>query len=182
MTAPLNFFCQYKNNYFVETGSYHGAGISQAVAAGFTHVISIELSEKYHTLCRDKFKDMPNVKLILGDSALELARVIAQISAPITFWLDGHSSGGDTACGVGYRVPGAPIYEELAAIAQHPLKTHTLLIDDVHQLDKEFIAAVLAVNPHYTLKLVRGAQPDGFILIAQLERQDSAESPLENGT
>jgi hypothetical protein len=127
MPATAEIFARTPNCVFVETGSYLGDGIQAALDAGFQRVISIELSDKYFALCQERFANDVRVTLVQGDSALILGEVISQISTNITFWLDGHYSAGDTAQGVVM----IPLLEELQAIADHPIKTHTLLIDDM---------------------------------------------------
>jgi hypothetical protein len=127
MPANSNFFALYPNRVFVETGSFEGDGIQSALDAGFSVVHSIELSEHYYSKCVERFKDDARVHLYFGDSAILLEEVIKTIDVPITFWLDGHFSSGDTAWG-GKR---SPLIEELDAIAGHSIKTHTILIDDM---------------------------------------------------
>ena len=88
-----------------------------------------------------------------------LWEMIADIQEPITFWLDAH------------RFPPVegeknnPILEELEAIAAHPIKTHTLLIDDINgagHLDFDYVtldqitAKILEINPDYSIKFADG--------------------------
>ncbi len=56
-----------------------------------------------------------------------LGEVLKQINEPVTFWLDGHYSGGRTAMGA----KSTPLIEELTTIENHHVKTHTILIDDL---------------------------------------------------
>jgi len=121
---------QYKNEYFVETGSYLGEGIGQAISAGFSHIISLELSLKYFDFCTKKFSNNHNVNIIFGDSALILENCIKDINSTITFWLDGHY----TCCpNVIMGKKYSPLMEELDVIATHPIKTHTIIIDDIRE-------------------------------------------------
>ena len=69
MTASVNLFKQYPNEYFIETGSGTGVGIQMAIDAGFPTIISIELSKKLYNLCNERFKNNPNVILYYNDSA-----------------------------------------------------------------------------------------------------------------
>ncbi|MBI2810892.1 MAG: hypothetical protein HYX67_08705, partial [Candidatus Melainabacteria bacterium] len=83
------------------------------------------------------------------------------IDAPATFWLDGHYSGPGTAMGNS----NTPLLEELKHIAQHPIKTHTLLIDDIRLLgaqEMDFITLeelkreILLINPNYEFSFEDG--------------------------
>ena len=124
----LQIFKDYKNNnFFLETGAYYGVGIQQALDAGYENIVSIELSEHYYNLCKQKFQNNKNVNLVLGDSADVLALVLRNIDEPITFWLDGHYSCGNTAKGKYW----SPLMQELDAISKHPCQTHTIIIDDM---------------------------------------------------
>ncbi len=171
--AKPGFFNGFKNRHFVETGSYEGEGIDKALSAGFEEIHSIEISEEYYLQCKEKFKKSPNVHLFLGDSATVLEDVIREIVEPITFWLDGHFSGG----GTGRGETNTPILGELEAIRRHPVKTHTILIDDVRlfgtsEFDEIPLQAILdkiyEINPRYRISFATGYQARD-ILIAVLE-------------
>lgn len=120
-------FEKYPNPIWVETGSWHGDGIQQAIDAGFKELYSIELSHDLYLRCVDRFRDVPFVHLIEGDSSLVLDDLLSKLDKQITFWLDGHFSGGDTVLGK-YK---SPLMQELDAIANHKIKTHTIIIDDL---------------------------------------------------
>lgn len=149
-------FAKYPNAYFIETGSYQGDGIQRAIEAGFSCIYSIELSAALYQHCKHRFAWNPGVHLELGDSAKMLDKILSGIDAPATFWLDGHYSSGITAKGD----TNTPILKELEAIARHPIKTHTILIDDIRCCGTsdfdfverdEIIAAILAINPAYRI-------------------------------
>lgn len=171
--APKGFFGKFPNKYFVETGSLRGDGIKMALRAQFQDIRSIELSSKYAKFCRKKFKNNPQVKIYHGDSGKKLLDVISDIQEPITFWLDGHYSGSDTALGDSY----SPIIRELEQIKSHPINTHTIIIDDVRQFGtkyfdfvtlqevKEFI---LTINPEYHFQIYDGFKK-GDILVAYID-------------
>lgn len=90
-----NDFKKYKNNcsIFIETGSELGNGIQAALKAGFETVYSIELDQKFHNHCKERFKDDNRVNLILGDSMVELPKLINEIKElNFLLWLDAHWS------------------------------------------------------------------------------------------
>jgi len=128
---PINMptLKRYANNkVFVETGSYIGYCVQFALDAGFETIISIEISKKFADYCNRRFSNKPNVHIIQGDSSDILWDVIKNINVPITFWLDGHYSGGDDTMLGRYL---SPLVQELDAISRHPVKSHTILVDDM---------------------------------------------------
>lgn len=172
-------FEKYLNHHFIETGSFLGSGIQMALDAGFPEVFSIELSEHYHQYCKNRFSSLSNVHLEQGDSSYVLPKILAQIDSPATFWLDGHYSSGDTAKGE----TNSPILAELAAIAKHPIKTHTIMIDDIRlfgtmEFDfiqlKDIVDAISKINPAYQFKFEDGYVPND-ILVAYVEMDDAAQ-------
>ena len=123
-----NLFERYKNTeYFIESGSFLGNGILNAMDAGFKYIISIELSPIYYNQCMVKFGQNNRIHLYLGDTEDLLSEIISKIEEPITFWLDGHNSGGNTAWGKHE----SPLMQELEIIKNHSIKTHTIIIDDL---------------------------------------------------
>ncbi len=155
---------KYKSTYFIETGSHVGNGIQSAIDVGFDNIISIELSEKYHDISKQRFINNKKVSVILGDAELVLDEIIRDITEPITFWLDGHDSGDDTAVGLHPD----PIYEELEIIKNHNIKTHTLLIDDIRGMDIILLKQkVLEINDKYQISFEDGYIPND-ILVAKI--------------
>jgi hypothetical protein len=173
MPSNIENFKKYSNNIFIETGSFLGDGIQQALDAGFNKVISIELSDKYFSISTNRFSNNPNVTIVQGDSFKVLPDIISGINEPITFWLDGHHSCGDTALGEYW----APLIQELDVIKDHPIKTHTILIDDMrcweepnptHGFYKEDIFNKLKeINSDYKFTYEDGCEKND-ILVAHL--------------
>lgn len=153
-------FGAFLNPYFVETGTYAGSGIAKALAAGFAHVLSVEYDAHLFSNAQRRFKNDARVQLWRGDSSKDLWRMIQDINEPITFWLDAHifpplPNGGKNC----------PLIEELEQIKRHHIKTHTILIDDMHcagtqsfdYLTKEdLVREILKINPRYTITYVDG--------------------------
>lgn len=163
---------QYLNPIFIETGSFHGSGIATALKAGFEKIYSIEVKQEYYDECSEKFAkeiEEGRVNLILGDSIVELGKLVPNIDRPATFWLDAHNH-----CG-GYGIKQCPLYEELDAIAAHPIKSHTLLIDDVRLFGnqetwgkkithEDVVARVKTVNKDYKIGYENGFQKDDVLV------------------
>ena len=90
MSANKGLFEKYPNPIFIETGSMGGDGIKQALDEGFKVIYSIELAEKWYLHCVERFKKVPGVHMINGDSGELLEGLLKIIDKPTTFWLDGH--------------------------------------------------------------------------------------------
>lgn len=106
---------KFKLRAFVETGLGQGTSALWA-EKNFDTVTSIEIDGAFVTRFK---KDHPNstVKIIEGDSALEMLEVASGLTAPALFWLDGHSD------------DYTPILAELAAIDFSQL-LHVIMVDD----------------------------------------------------
>jgi hypothetical protein len=120
-----NLQAEFKYSIFIETGTYLGEMI-EAQMNNFSHIFSIELSERLYLDALNKFENNKNVTILQGDSGEVLVAVCAQLDQPAIFWLDGHYSAGITAKGKKQ----CPIYEELSAIFNANHLPHILLIDD----------------------------------------------------
>jgi len=164
MSAPRGLFRKYPNHIFIETGSYKGDGIQQALDEGFNTIYSIELSKNLYKNCVDKFKENNNIHLILGDSGEMLDTLLTMIKESVTFWLDGHYSGGETALGS----LNSPLLQELEAIKNHNVKNHTILIDDLRGWDKNIhgfdinnlMEKIKEINPDYIFTFEDGYDYD----------------------
>lgn len=160
MTASKDLFKKYPNLIFVETGTHHGAGVQQALDEDFKVVYSIEIDQKLFVECFHKFAHNRNVHLTFGDSGSGLKKIMAGIDKPVTFWLDAHV--GESS---------APLLNELDVIKKHPIKTHTILIDDLRcwkvnkiGFDTETLKkAILEINPNYKFVLEEGHVPNDVL-------------------
>lgn len=128
-TLKAELLKKHPNRYFVETGTASGEGVLTAIECGFENIISIEVNSAVYTKACERFVSRPEVLLILGDSGVVLPDAIAGIKEPITFWIDAHWSTGE--CDLGPGVDKCPILRDIAAIGEHPIKNHTILIDDM---------------------------------------------------
>jgi hypothetical protein len=127
---------QYQNDVFLETGTYQGDTINR-VANNPTFVpskiISLELSEVFYEQCKWKFVTQSKIHLHKANSKTDLYNIIKDIPTQITFWLDSHWSGvKDVGCDVETI---CPILYELDQIKLHPIKTHTIMIDDIRLMN-----------------------------------------------
>jgi hypothetical protein len=103
------------------------------LAAFGSMVHTIEPAATLRQRAVERFHGNPRVIVHAGTSEEVLPRLLPSLRGPVTFWLDGHWSGGDTFRGD----TDCPLVHELAAI-QHHLhnKDRTvILIDDIRCLD-----------------------------------------------
>lgn len=162
-TTTSEVFKRHWNPVFIESGSCLGDGIENALQAGFTEIHSIELLPSYYQLCCNRFQNNPYVHLYPGDSSVVLNEILEHIDQRATFWLDGHYSWNGTARGD----TNTPILAELACIANHHIKNHTILIDDVREFGtvefdfielEDIIKVIKEINPDYEI-----SYEDGYI-------------------
>lgn len=163
---------KYRRSYntFIETGTYLGSTVELALETGFERVYSIELSAKLYRHCQQRFGADQRVRLLLGPSEVCLPQLLQEITVPCVIWLDGHYSQGDTALGKKW----CPLYEELDAIARHPVKTHTVLIDDIRLAGAEWkdispagiLTRLHEINPAYEIYFEDDACAPKDILVA----------------
>ncbi|MFH0846040.1 MAG: glycosyltransferase family 10 [Patescibacteria group bacterium] len=116
---------KYRIKTFIETGTYKGKMV-EAMEKMFKKIYSIELDISLYRKAVDKFKQNTNILILNGDSGEILPSILKEINEPCLFWLDGHYSGDITAKGN----LNTPIFKELTAIFNHPIKNHVILIDD----------------------------------------------------
>jgi len=120
-----DFIDRYGLKVFVETGTFQG-NMVESVKGDFDELYSIELSDGLFERAARRFRHDSHVHILHGDSGKVLPELIKKITRPTLFWLDGHYSGGRTACGE----KETPVSEELNAILNHPVPGHVILIDD----------------------------------------------------
>lgn len=183
-TANNKTFEKYnKNSIFIETGSYLGDGIYQALYSGYDKIISIELSNKLYLHCKNRFINHSNVMLYNGDSSDILGELLEDIDVPVTFWLDGHYSSGMTQRGKLM----SPLMEELDIIKNHHINNHTILIDDMRCWkkedpdynfgEKEIKDKIKQINKKYTIEYIDGFIPND-ILVADIKTKLKKEIKL----
>jgi len=164
---------KYKNDIFVETGTLWGEAIEVALDCGFKKIYSIEIDPQKVKFNREKFnKEIQDgiVEIIEGDTFKVFKDIILKINKPATFWLDAHWDGdvmGEYKC---------PLPFELEALLDHPVKTHTLLVDDRRifgqigsnwgeDLDEKLlIEAMMDINLEYQISFEDGCIPDDIIV------------------
>lgn len=179
MPIDKDILAKYTNPVFVETGTYMGATVQKALELGFEKIITIEIDEKlYQQACR-RFASRPSVELICGDTLNSLPDILARLDRPATFWLDAHRGPGP-----GGDMP-YPILKELELIASHPIKNHTILIDDRRLLDTDWRlteadvrVALLKINSNYQIAYEPGLVENDIIVAKVLPAAVASVSNL----
>ncbi len=174
LTLKKNVLEKFKNDVFIETGTYLGGGVNLAIECGFKEIISIEMSYFYYIKCKEMFKSNQNVSIHFGDSAKLLPSILQSVTKPATFWLDGHTIPGiKTTAQEGDGWTYCPLMLELDAIANHPIKTHTIMVDDMDAfgtsiLDnikvEDIISKLLSINPSYLISFEDGKSPKDILV------------------
>jgi len=138
---------------FIETGTYRG-DMCRRLANRFEEIYTIELDESFAERARRQFKKWPHIHVIQGDSGQCLGYLLDRLEKRALFWLDGHFSGGETACGP----KETPLLDELLAIQAHKIKDHIILIDDARFLGtgdypslQEIKNILIRINPRYKI-------------------------------
>jgi hypothetical protein len=116
---------QFQLPLLIETGTNMGAMVS-ALKNVFREIISIELEESLYLRAKRKFKRFSHIRILQGDSAQVLEKLLPTVHERCLFWLDAHYCGGITAQGSDET----PIVKELTQALAHPVPGHVILIDD----------------------------------------------------
>ena len=117
-----------------------------------------EQSARYGMIAAEMEKKYKNIGLYFGSSEERLNEMISDIDEPIMFWLDAHFSGGDTA--KADNGTSSPLRKELDIIATHPIKEHTIIVDDFDVWEEHYGFTmedvkdmILKINKNYVFEL-----------------------------
>jgi hypothetical protein len=158
----------------VETGTFLGDTV-RSLKRDFEEIYTIELDEALYRKAKRRFARCHYICVIQGDSGERLPDVLARVSRPCLFWLDGHYSGGITAKGA----ENTPILRELTHILHHRLQGHVVLIDDADAFTgqdgyptlRSLQESVRASQPQWSIEVAnniirlhapRARQPEGL--------------------
>jgi hypothetical protein len=118
---------RFGSRILVETGTYEGDTVA-ATRGAFERIYTIELDPELQRLAHWRFVLDRRVRVLRGDSAEELERVLPRLGKPTLFWLDAHYSRGGVPSARGKYDP--PLLFELDAILALREPRHVILIDD----------------------------------------------------
>lgn len=148
---------------FIETGSNIGAGIQEALDAGFRTVHSIEGLAVFYQICAKRFQGNSHVQLYYGYSPLMLGSILLRLREPAVIYLDAHS------------IAHNPLIDELLVIRQVNSYKHVIMIDDVRMFDtpdwhgikrSEAMALLMEIHPGYTISYLDTVNARGDLLVA----------------
>ncbi len=174
----INELLKYSNDTFVETGTFRGETLDIVNKANiYKRILSMELSNTYYENCSLKFINDKHISIHHGNSRYELNNLINPIDTEITFFLDAHWSGGNDNMGCDPEMK-CPILYELDQIKQHPIKTHTIIVDDIRLMDgdhflvtkNEIEKKIMEINPNYTLKYYNDTCSNNDVLVAYIKK------------
>jgi hypothetical protein len=112
----------------VETGTFEGDTVAQ-VRELFETVYTVELSEKYFEISRQRFLHDPAVYVSQGHSPDWLKELTPRLKdLPVLYWLDAHWCVAEQTAG---EISQCPLMEELKAIGCLNSQS-VLMIDDAH--------------------------------------------------
>jgi hypothetical protein len=118
---------------FIETGTYLG-GTAYRCSKVFDRVYTIELDPELARQAAENLSQRPNVEVIQGDAAIELESVFTgRVVDRAVVFLDGHYSGGTTACGAAAE----PALQELEVLGKHSDAIQAIVIDDFRNFGVE---------------------------------------------
>lgn len=169
LTAHLS---KYKNDIFVESGTFLGNGLKCALDSGYLKCYSIEIHEFLYKKAVARFANeiaSNRVQLLFGNSEVLLSEVVKQLDRPATFWLDAHISSQ-----YGKKLAkNCPIIEELDSIDRSRIKTHTLLIDDLNCFGRpahdritvdQVKERISKINSSYKFDFLDAARPQNILV------------------
>lgn len=135
---------------FIETGTYKGDMVEK-MRNNFGKIYSIELDSELYRQAKKRFAGESYIRIIHGDSALELKKILLETEEPALFWLDAHAGGAITAFN-------SPIVAELDAIFSHSVRGHVILVDDARHFDRKTIRMIrkMARSQNYTFAIEDG--------------------------
>ena len=141
--ADSTIFSRFKNdlNILIETGTWLGDGIQNALNCGYGKVYSCDIDSEMVNNAKEKYKNY-NVEILNNNSVVALELILKDINERCLIYLDAHvMPTGNAALEFSnhhlelsekFQSKICPIIEELFVVSKHHVKNHTLIIDDLH--------------------------------------------------
>jgi hypothetical protein len=145
---------KYPHRYSLVTRVLDGRGVELALQAGFNLIHTITSTPPWYRRNKQHLSHLfPNVHFWYGDSTRMLGDVIANIHEPITILLNARY-GNNPLTNEGMM----PVLQELELIRQHPVKIHTILIDNISE--GLTLTILENANLHHLLEKIREINPN----------------------
>lgn len=174
---------KYPNPVFFGTGVRRCVNLARALNAEFLEIYAIDEEEIFidHSkyifpmFFREKERKTQLYEIYHGDPSKDLAGYLLGISQSITFLLSSYIPEPD------FPQKHNSILEELEQIKNHPIHTHTILIDNIHLAAtsafgmvtlKEIQQKLLEINPNYQFSYETGGhleKEENAVLVAHLK-------------
>lgn len=116
------------NAIWIETGTFYG-DTAFKLSQRAHHVYTIEPSENLYHAAQEKYSHAKNITFLHGTSEYILPKLLPRLKGDVSFWLDGHYSGGETFLGENE----CPVKNELKHIYNnlHRYNNVCVVIDDI---------------------------------------------------
>lgn len=140
--ADSSIFSRFKGdiNTLIETGTWLGDGISNALSCGYNRVFSCDIDPDMVNGAREKYKDR-NVEVLNDNSVNSLGIILSKIDEKCLIYLDAHVMPTGKAdfefsehhlrLSKEYNSKVCPLIEELSVISKHHIKDHVIVVDDI---------------------------------------------------
>lgn len=173
MSLPPNYnlLSKYPNTYYIETGCWTGDSMQIAIQAkAFSMFIGIESDPEKVRVTKDRFRYNKAVSIIQGDSGTDLILVLNHIKVPATILLDAHDS---LIEGEIEHPNPFPLLQELKQISENPVKTHTIIIDDILHLThpritgwglEHIYSAIYNISSNYNIILIANPVKNNMLI------------------
>ncbi len=141
--AVLQYAPAFGLTTLVETGTYYGEMIA-AVAPRFRRIYSIEIDPQLARLARERFRQLPHVTILEGDSQTAVPKLLEQLNEPCLWWLDAGYCGWAGASGKSERLGSES--DAILAAREH---RHVILMDDADGVAglSDLLAAIASRHP-----------------------------------
>jgi hypothetical protein len=172
--AQLDLLSKYKGNknVFIETGTWYGDGITQAIMAGFDVIYTCYVDDQLVERAKNVFAERPGLFILNKKSYIALDEIMSDLQEESLIFLDAHIMPldmYDESLGFDQRQTElndgsleCPLIKEIETISKSNIKTHTVLIDDFqcfgtwmfNGLEFETVKEMmLKINPEYKVSI-----------------------------